>query len=173
MNYFKDKEFKFIDLFSGIGGFHQAMSNIGGKCVLASEIDKWAIESYQLNYGIDSAHDITKIKDEEVPQHDVLCGGFPCQDVSIAGKQAGIVKGKTRSGLMYELLRVIEKLKPKYVIAENVKNILSYKHVAQLEEFLCILSKFGYAVTMDLLNASDYGIPQNRERLFIVGVRND
>jgi DNA (cytosine-5)-methyltransferase 1 len=82
-------KFRFIDLFSGIGGFHQAMANLGGECVLASEIDEYAIETYITNYGIDSAHDITLIRNEEIPYHDVLCGGFPCQAFSKAGKRMG------------------------------------------------------------------------------------
>ena len=119
MNYFKDKEFAFIDLFSGIGGFHQALTNIGGKCVLASEIDKYAIESYQENYGIDSAHDITKIKDEEVPPHDVLCGGFPCQAFSKAGRQLGFAD-QTKGTLFFQVARLLNATQPKFVILENV-----------------------------------------------------
>ena len=170
-----NKKIRVIECFGGIGACTKALKRIGLDVEIVDyiELDKYAVNSFNaINNTLFPVQDITKW-DKDYKDIDLICGGFPCQDVSIAGKQAGIVKGKTRSGLMYELLRVIEKLKPKYVIAENVKNILSYKHVAQLEEFLCILSKFGYAVTMDLLNASDYGIPQNRERLFIVGVRND
>ena len=83
------KRFKFIDLFAGIGGFHQAMTNLGGECVLASEIDESAIKTYWKNYNIDSAHDINEIRDEDIPDHDVLCAGFPCQAFSKAGKQMG------------------------------------------------------------------------------------
>lgn len=96
-----------------------------------------------------------------------------CQDVSIAGKQAGIVKGKTRSGLMYELLRVIEKLKPKYAIAENVKNLLSKKHKDKLDEYISEMDRIGYHTKYEVLNAKDFGVPQNRERVFIVSIRND
>ena len=136
------------------------------------EIDKYACASYNAINGTNfEPQDIcTWDKNIEV---DLICGGFPCQDISVAGKQAGIVEGKTRSGLMYEMMRIISKLKPKYVMAENVKNILSDKHRPQLEEYLCFLSNNGYLVTMDVLNAKDYGIPQNRERIYILGVRND
>lgn len=108
---------------------------------------------------------------------DLICGGFPCQDISLAGQQKGIIKGETRSGLMYEMMRIIHKLKPKYVIAENVKNILSERFRPQLEEYLCFLNDNGYRVTMDILNASEVGyptpIPQHRERIYIIGVKEN
>ena len=135
------------------------------------EIDKYAVASFNAIHGTNfEPQDITKW-DKDI-ECDLIIGGFPCQDISIAGKGAGIIKGETRSGLMYEMMRIIAKLKPKYVIAENVKNILSQKHSPQLEEFLRFLSDQGYAVTMDMLNAKDYSVPQNRERVFMIGVRD-
>ena len=165
---------KIIELFAGIGACSKALTNLGieHEIIDAVEIDKYAIKSFNAVHGTNfEPQDITKWdKDIDV---DLIIGGFPCQDISVAGKQAGIVKGETRSGLMYEMMRIIEKLKPKYVIAENVKNIVSHKHKPQLEEYLCFLGEQGYKVTMDILNAKDYGIPQSRERIFIVGVRDD
>lgn len=165
---------KVLELFAGLGACSKALERLGieHEIVDAVEIDKYAIASFNAIHGTNfGTQDITEWdKDVEV---DLICGGFPCQDISVAGKQAGIVEGKTRSGLMYEMMRIISKLKPKYVIAENVKNILADKHRPQLEEYLCFLSNNGYLVTMDVLNTKDYGIPQNRERIYILGVRND
>lgn len=164
-----------IECFAGIGACSKALEKLGidFEIVDAIEFDKYAIKSFNaIHNTLFPVQDITKW-DKDYKNIDLICGGFPCQDISIAGKQAGIVKGKTRSGLMYELMRIIKKIKPRYVVAENVKNILSAKHKTQLEEFLCFLSDEGYVVTMDVLNSKDYGVPQNRERLFIVGVRND
>lgn len=164
---------KVLELFAGIGACSKALERLGidHEIVDAVEIDKYAIASFNAIHGTNfEPQDITKW-DKDI-ECDLIVGGFPCQDVSVAGKGAGIVKGKTRSGLMYEMMRIIAKLKPKYVIAENVKNILSYKHRAQLEEFLRFLSDQGYAVTMDMLNAKDFSTPQNRERVFMIGVRD-
>jgi len=164
---------KVLELFGGIGACSKALTNLGidHEIVDLVEIDKYAVKSFNAVHGTNfEPQDITTWdKDIEV---DLIIGGFPCQDISIAGKQAGIVKGETRSGLMYEMMRIIAKLKPKYVIAENVKNILSQKHQSQLEQYLCFLGEQGYKLTMDILNAKDYGVPQNRERIFILGVRD-
>ena len=165
---------KVLELFGGIGACSKALErlNIEHEVVDYVEIDKYAVKSYNAIHGTNfEPQDITKWdKDIEV---DLVIGGFPCQDISLAGKQKGIIKGETRSGLMYEMMRIIHKLKPKYVIAENVKNILSDKFRPQLEEYLCFLNDNGYRVTMDILNAKDYGIPQNRERIFIIGVKDE
>lgn len=166
--------FKVLELFGGIGACSNALKrlNIPFEIVDYVEIDKCAVKSYNAIYETNfEPQDITTWdKDIEV---DLICGGFPCQDISLAGKQKGIVKGETRSGLMYEMMRIIHKLKPKYVIAENVKNLLSERFRPQLEEYLCFLNDNGYEITMNILNAKDYGIPQNRERIFIIGVRNE
>lgn len=162
-----------LELFAGIGACSKALERLGieHKIVDAVEIDKYAIASFNAVHGTNfEPQDITEW-DKDI-EADLIIGGFPCQDISVAGKGAGIVKGKTRSGLMYEMMRIIAKLKPRYVIAENVKNILSQKHRPQLEEFLRFLSDQGYAVTMDMLNAKDYSVPQNRERVFMIGVRD-
>lgn len=162
-----------LELFAGIGACSKALTNLGieHEIVDAVEIDKYAVKSFNAIHGTNfEPQDITKW-DKDI-QVDLLIGGFPCQDISVAGKGAGIVKGQTRSGLMYEMMRIIAKLHPKYVLAENVKNILSHKHRPQLEEFLRFLSNEGYSVTMDMLNARDYGVPQNRERVYMIGVRD-
>ena len=171
----QNKALRVIECFSGIGACSKALEklNIPIEIVDAIEIDKYAVKSFNaIHNTYFMTQDITKW-DKDYKDIDLICGGFPCQDISVAGKQAGIIKGKTRSGLMYELMRIIKKIKPYYVIAENVKNILSHKHKAQLEEFLCFLSDEGYKVNMDVLNACECGVPQNRERLFVVGVRNE
>lgn len=162
-----------LECFAGLGACSKALENLGieHEIVDAVEIDKYAIAAFNAIHGTNfEPQDITKW-DKDI-ECDLIIGGFPCQDISVAGKGAGIVKGKTRSGLMYEMMRIIAKLKPRYVIAENVKNILSQKHSPQLEEFLHFLSDQGYAVTMDMLNAKDYSVPQNRERVFMIGVRD-
>ena len=165
---------KILELFGGIGACSKALErlNIEHEVVDYVEIDKYAVKSYNAIHNSNfEPQDITQWdKDIEV---DLICGGFPCQDISLAGQQKGIIKGETRSGLMYEMMRIIHKLKPKYVIAENVKNLLSNKFRPQLEEYLCFLNDTGYKVTMDMLNSKDYGIPQNRERVFIIGVKDE
>lgn len=166
----------YLSLFSGIGAPESALKNIGIDYNLVgfSEIDKYAVKSYCEIHGVDESlnlGDITNIDLDKLPKNiDLLTGGFPCQDISVAGKQKGIIKGETRSGLMYEMMDIIKHVKPKVVLAENVKNILSEKHRPQLEEYLCFLSDLGYEVTMDVLNSKDFGIPQSRERIYIIGV---
>ena len=168
------QKLKVLELFAGIGACSKALErlNIPHEIVDAVEIDKYAIQSFNAIHGTNfEPQDITTWdKDIEV---DLICGGFPCQDISLAGQQKGIIKGETRSGLMYEMMRIIHKLKPKYVIAENVKNILSERFRPQLEEYLCFLNDNGYKVTMNILNAKDYSIPQSRERIFIIGVKDE
>lgn len=165
------KKFKFIDLFSGIGGFHQAMTHLGGECVLASEIDKWAIETYQINYGIDSAHDITKIKDNEVPDHDVLCGGFPCQAFSKAGHQLGF-EDKTKGTLFFEIARLLKAKQPKYIILENVRNLVSHDNGNTWKVIKETLNDLGYVLTEQpiIMSPHQLGVPQLRERVYILGV---
>ena len=168
------EKLKVLELFGGIGACSKALErlNIEHEVVDYVEIDKYAVKSYNAIHGTNfEPQDITQWdKDIDV---DLICGGFPCQDISLAGQQKGIVKGETRSGLMYEMMRIIQKLKPKYVIAENVKNILSERFRPQLEEYLCFLNDNGYRVTMDILNSKDFNTPQNRERIFIIGIKDE
>lgn len=165
---------RILELFGGIGACSKALERLGIDYEIADyvEIDKYAVKSFNAIHNTNfEPQDICEWdKDIEV---DLIIGGFPCQDISLAGQQKGIIKGETRSGLMYEMMRIIHKLKPKYVIAENVKNLLSDKFRPQLEEYLCFLNDTGYKVTMDILNSKEYNIPQNRDRIFIIGVRED
>ena len=166
--------FTFIDIFAGIGGFRIALQNIGGQCVFSSEIDKYARETYSLNFGEVPHGDITKINEKDVPQHDILCAGFPCQAFSIAGKRQGF-KDKTRGTLFFDLVRIIEEKKPKVFFLENVKGLRSHNKGQTLATILKVLrDDLGYYVPEpQIINAKDFGVPQNRERLFIVGFRQD
>ena len=164
--------FKFIDLFSGIGGFHQAMSNLGGKCVLAAEIDEYAIQTYKENYGIDSARDITKIENKEIPYYDVLCGGFPCQSFSKAGTRAGFAD-ETKGTLFFQITRILESSKPKYIILENVRNLLSHDHGNTMRVIKSALSELEYNIKIIIMSPHQLGIPQLRDRIYILGVRKD
>lgn len=164
--------FKFIDLFAGIGGFHQAMSNLGGECVLASEIDEYAIETYKANYGIDSAHDITQINNEEIPYHDVLCGGFPCQAFSKAGKRMGFAD-ETKGTLFFQITRILESSKPKFIILENVRNLLSHDNGNTISVIKGALVELGYNIKVVMMSPHQLGVPQLRERVYILGVRQD
>jgi DNA (cytosine-5)-methyltransferase 1 len=162
--------FPFIDLFSGIGGFHQAMTHFGGRCVLASDIDKEAIKVYKTNYGIDSAINVRDIKTSKVPNHDVLCAGFPCQAFSKAGKQQGFMD-QTRGTLFFEVARIIQAKHPRYIMLENVRNLVSHDGGNTYKVICNTLRDLGYRLTAEPLILSPYqfGIPQERERIYIPG----
>lgn len=164
------KKFKFIDLFSGIGAFHQAMKQLGGECVFASEIDERCIEVYKKNYGIDSGFDITKVNEKDIPKHDVLCGGFPCQAFSKAGKQAGI--NDARGTLFFEIARILKYHHTKYIVLENVRNLVSHDGGNTWKTIHTILKDLGYRLTEKplILSPHEFGIPQLRERVFILGM---
>ena len=166
---------KVLELFAGIGACSKALTNLGieHEIVDAVEIDKYAIKSFNaIHYTNFEPQDITKW-DKDIGC-DLIMHGSPCQDFSLAGKQAGGDKDSgTRSSLMYETLRVVEKLRPKYVIWENVKNLLSNKHRHNFDSYLENMRKLGYVSSFQVLNAKDYGIPQNRERVFTVSIRDD
>lgn len=173
---------KVLSLFSGIGAFEKALDNlhIPYELVGFSEIDKYAVKSYCAIHGVDESMnfgDITKIDGERLPKDiDLLTYGFPCQDISIAGKQKGLIDEdgtKTRSGLFFEALRIIEETKPKVAIAENVKNLVGKKFNAQFQVVLASLEAAGYNNYYAVLNAKNFGVPQNRERVFIVSIRKD
>ncbi len=166
----KQEEFTFIDLFSGIGGFHQAMASFGGKCVFSAEIDKDAIAVYKSNYNIDSANDITTVEEKDIPKHDVLCAGFPCQAFSKAGKQNGL--NETRGTLFFDIERILKFHKTKYILLENVRNLTSHDHGRTWAIIQENLKKIGYRLTEKplLLSPHQFGIPQIRERVFIVGI---
>lgn len=164
------KTFKFIDLFSGIGGFHQAMNNLGGECVFASEIDEYCNQVYKDNYGIDSNINIRDVLAEDIPQHDVLCAGFPCQAFSKAGKQEGL-KDQTRGTLFFEIVRILEYHKTPYIVLENVRNLVSHDHGRTWKIIKQCLYDLGYRLTPAPLIVSPHqlGIPQLRERVVILG----
>lgn len=164
-----------LELFAGIGACSKALTRLGieHEIVDAVEIDKYAIKSFNATHGTNfEPQDITQWnKDLDV---DLIMHGSPCQDFSVAGLNKGGDKGSgTRSSLMYETLRIVEKVKPKYVIWENVKNLLSKKHRHNFDAYLEAMDKLGYHSQYQVLNAKDFGVPQNRERVFTVSIRND
>ena len=166
------EKFRFLDLFSGIGGFHQAMKNLGGECVLSSEIDVYAIDTYEKNYNIKSSGNIQKIDTNDIPEHDVLCAGFPCQTFSKAGKQEGF-KDKVKGTLFFEIVRILESRKPKHFILENVRNLISHNKGNTWAVIKETLEKLGYNFKAVIMSPHQLGIPQLRERVFILGVRKD
>lgn len=163
----------FIDLFCGIGGFHQALSNIGFKCVFASDIDKKCRESYELNYGIVPSGDINDIQIDKMPAFQILCAGFPCQSFSKAGFQRGF--DDKRGELFFRICDIAHHHKPEYMILENVRNLASHDSGNTWRVIYESLTELGYE-TYDpplILNTLDFGIPQNRERVVILCKRND
>ena len=161
-----------LELFAGIGACSKALTNLGieHEIVDAVEIDKYAVKSFNAVHGTNfEPQDITKW-DKDI-ECDLIMHGSPCQDFSVAGKGAGGDKDSgTRSSLMYETLRIVEKLKPKYVIWENVKNLLSAKHRHNFDAYLEAMERLGYCSQYQVLNAKDHGVPQNRERAFTVSI---
>lgn len=168
------KSFKFIDLFCGIGGFHQAMKSLGGKCVFACDIDEDCRKTYESNYGIKPKGDITKIDAKEIKPHDVLCAGFPCQAFSKAGNRLGF-DDPTKGTLFFDICRILEYHKPKYALLENVRNLASHDHGNTWRVIHNKLSDLGYNLLPEPVIFSPHyvGIPQHRERVYIMCVRND
>ena len=173
---------KVLSLFSGIGAFEKALDNLDVPYELVNfcEFDKYAVKSYCAIHSVDESKnlgDITKVDENTLAKDiDVLTYGFPCQDISLAGKQKGLFNEdgtQTRSGLFFEALRIIEATKPKIAIAENVKNLVGKKFNAQFQVVLASLEAAGYNNYWKVLNAKDFGVPQNRERVFIVSIRKD
>ena len=176
------RKIKMISLFSGIGAFEKALDRleVDYELVGYSEIDKYASKSYSAIHGVSESMnfgDITKIDEKTLPKDiDLITYGFPCQDISLAGKQKGLFNEdgtQTRSGLFFDALRIIEETLPRVAIAENVKNLTSKKFSEQFKIVLDSLEEAGYNNYWKVLNAKDYGIPQNRERVFIVSIRKD
>ncbi len=176
-----NKEYKFIDLFAGIGGFHIALSNLGNECVFASEIDTHARKTYEHNYSLTSPalfqsnnfnDDITKIDPRHIPDHDLLCGGFPCQPFSQAGYKKGF--DDDRGNLFFHIAKIIEAKQPKAFFLENVRHLLKHdegKTMAVIEDI--IKNELGYSLYYKIVKASDHGLPQHRARIFLVGFKND
>lgn len=161
----------FIDLFAGIGGFRFALESYGAKCVFSSELDKFCQESYNLNFGEIPYGDITKIDERDIPNFDILCGGFPCQPFSVSGKQKGFAD--TRGTLFFDIVRIVSYHKPKIIFLENVKNLKAHNGGATFEIISKTLSGLNYNIYYKVLNAKNFGLPQNRERIAIVCIRKD
>ena len=167
------EEIKFIDLFCGIGGFRVAFEEacnenlIDSKCVFSSDIDEFCQESYEANFGERPHGDITKIQESEIPDHDILFAGFPCQPFSIIGQMKGL--NDTRGTLFFDIARIIEHKKPTAFILENVKQLVGHDSGKTLKVIVKTLIDLGYFVQYRVLNALDYGLPQKRERVVIVG----
>lgn len=161
--------FNFIDLFAGIGGFRLALESLGGQCVFSSEIDKFAAKTYYNNFGEYPDGDITIINSDNIPDHDFLCAGFPCQPFSIAGKRLGFED--SRGTLFFEVARILKDKKPKGFILENVSGLVNHDKGKTLKVILEVLSEIGYVAEWKLLNTKDFNIPQNRNRWYCVGVR--
>ncbi len=171
----KNPKFTFIDLFAGIGGFRIALQNLGGKCVYSSEFDAKAQKSYFVNYGEMPFGDITQeITKSYIPKDfDILCGGFPCQAFSLAGRRLGF-KDETRGTLFFEIEAILRKHKPKAFFLENVKGLAIHDKGRTLNTILHHLDDAGYdVVPPQIINAMDYGVPQHRERIYIIGFNKD
>ena len=167
----KKGKFTFIDLFAGIGGFRYALQDLGGKCVFTSEWDVAAQKTYESNFGDKPHGDITKISEKDIPDHDVLCAGFPCQAFSIAGKRKGFEE--TRGTLFFDVVRIIREKRPRALFLENVKGLVNHDKGRTLATILRVLREdLGYTVPEPrIINAKHHGVPQNRERILIAGFR--
>lgn len=163
--------YRFIDLFSGIGGFRLALESFGAKCVYSSEIDKYAKEVYEKNFGETPDGDITKVNESNIPNHEILCAGFPCQAFSISGKQQGFED--TRGTLFFHIARIVKEKQPLVVLLENVKNFVKHNNGETFQTIKNIMEELNYDFYFKVLNACDFGIPQKRERIYIVCFRKD
>jgi len=159
---------KFIDLFAGIGGTRLAFENAGSNCVFSSEWDKFAQQTYMANFGEMPKGDITKIPSKEIPNFDILVGGFPCQPFSSMGKREGF-KHKTQGTLFHDVARIINDKKPKVFLLENVPGLTTHDDGKTFETVLNVLEEIGYKVFFKILNSADFGVPQRRRRIYIVG----
>ncbi|MBU5440390.1 DNA cytosine methyltransferase [Tissierella sp. MSJ-40] len=161
---------KFIDLFAGIGGFRTGMEMAGHECVGWCEIDKFAQKSYRAIYDTEGewfSNDIRTVNPRDIPEFDCITGGFPCQSFSVAGKRGGFED--TRGTLFFEIARIIRERQPKLVFLENVKGLLNHDGGRTFGTILNTFWELGYDVEWQLLNSKDFGVPQNRERVFIIG----
>lgn len=164
--------FKFIDLFAGIGGIRLGFERVGGHCVFSSEWDEEACKTYEANFGEHPAGDITKISAADIPDFDILLGGFPCQAFSIIGKREGFAD-ETRGTLFFEIERILKAKKPKAFMLENVRNLVAHDKGRTLKVIIEHLEALEYHVYWKVLNALDFGVPQKRERIIIVGFKDD
>lgn len=171
----QNPRFKFIDLFAGIGGFRIAFQNLGGKCVFTSEWDKFSQKTYEANFGEVPFGDITQINELNIPNHDILLGGFPCQPFSIAGVskknslgKAHGFKDETQGTLFFDIVRILEHKRPKAFLLENVKNLVSHDKGNTFRIIKGTLAELGYSIHTKVLDGKHF-VPQHRERIFIVG----
>jgi DNA (cytosine-5)-methyltransferase 1 len=162
------RDYKFIDLFAGIGGMRLAFESMGAECVFSSEWDKYAQKTYEANFHEVPKGDITKIEEKEIPRFDILLAGFPCQPFSSIGKREGF-EHKTQGTLFYDVARIINYHKPKAFLLENVAGLLTHDDGRTFTTIISTLVELGYEVEYKILDASDYGVPQKRERIYIVG----
>ncbi|MBX9782110.1 MAG: DNA (cytosine-5-)-methyltransferase [Chitinophagaceae bacterium] len=174
----ENPKFKFIDLFAGIGGIRLAFQNLGGKCVFTSEWDAYSKKTYEANFGEVPFGDITKIKETEIPDHDILLGGFPCQPFSIAGVSKKNALGRahgfldeTQGTLFFDVARIIKHKKPSAFMLENVKNLVSHDKGKTFKVITETLKELGYSIHFKVLDGQHF-VPQHRERIIIVGFRN-
>jgi DNA-cytosine methyltransferase len=161
----------FIDLFCGIGGFRLSLESFGAKCIYSIDIDRHASKVYQKNFGNNPFGDITKVSAEEIPSHDILCAGFPCQTFSIAGKQKGFEDA--RGTLFFDIVRIVKYHQPKVLLLENVGNLKRHDNGHTFEIIYNTLNELGYNIYHDILNSSNYGISQTRRRMYIICIRRD
>lgn len=167
----KNGIFDFIDLFAGIGGIRIPFQELGGKCVFTSEWDKFAQKTYKINFGDEPSGDITQIDEKCIPDFDILLAGFPCQPFSQAGLKKGFAD--TRGTLFFEIERILKEKKPKAFLLENVKQLKGHDRGRTLQVILRHLDALNYYVKYEILRAGDFGVPQNRERIYIIGISKD
>lgn len=165
------KGMTFIDLFAGLGGFRLALESLGAKCVYSNEWDIPAQKVYAENFGEVPEGDITKVDEKSIPNHDILCAGFPCQAFSISGKQRGFED--SRGTLFFDVARIVKEKRPKIVFMENVKNFATHDNGHTLEVVKATMEELGYNFFQKVLNSVDYGVPQKRERIYMICFRKD
>ncbi len=163
--------YAFIDLFAGLGGFRLALESLGAHCVYSNEWDAQAQEVYATNFGDVPEGDITQVDEKNIPAHDILCAGFPCQAFSISGKQRGFED--SRGTLFFDVARIVREKQPKVVFMENVKNFATHNNGETLSVVKATMEELGYNFFYKVLNAVDYGMPQKRERIYMVCFRKD
>jgi len=162
------RKLRYIELFAGIGGFGLALNRQGHTCVYANEWDKYAAQTYEKNFGHKpDTNDIKDIESNNIPDHDLLLGGFPCQSFSVAGKRGGF--NDTRGTLFFEIARILKDKRPTYLLLENVKGLLSHDNGRTFQTIMRTLDELGYDLQWQVLNSKNFGVPQNRERVFIIG----
>lgn len=163
--------YTFIDLFAGMGGFRLALESLGAKCVYSNEWDKHAQQTYSINFNEIPEGDITQVDEKTIPDHDILCAGFPCQAFSISGKQKGFED--SRGTLFFDVARIVKEKTPMVVFLENVKNFATHDGGNTLDAVRNTMKELGYSFDYNVLNPTNYGMPQKRERIYIVCFRND